>query len=371
MKPPTHPTPSGDRRMARLLIAALKAGGHRVHLASRFRGYDGTGNIPRQRRLRARGRNIADRLVRRYGDRSAAERPQVWFTYHVYHKSPDWLGPTVAAALGIPYVVAEASHAPKREGGPWQVGVEGAVRAIGAADAVVGFNPVDAVCLSPLLRPGAVTWELAPFLNVAPYAKARAARADSRNALAAHEDLDLSVPCILAVAMMRPGDKVESFRVLGQALSRLVDRSWCLLVAGDGPARGAVEVALAPVQSRTQLLGAMAPADLPRLYAAADLYAWPSVGEAYGMALLEAQAAGVPVVAGDRGGVGRIVHRYRTGFLVPEGDANAFAGAVAELLDNRPRRLAMAEESARVARVKHDLPAAAWTLNILLSTLTR
>ena len=46
-------------------------------------------------------------------------------------------------------------------------------------------------------------------------------------------------------------------------------------------------------------------AALPALYAGADLYLWPAINEAYGMAFLEAQAAGLPVVAGRTGGVAR------------------------------------------------------------------
>ncbi|MBL8703575.1 MAG: glycosyl transferase, partial [Rhodospirillales bacterium] len=40
LKPPGHPHPSGDRRMARLLVQALRLGGHTVMLASSFRAYD-------------------------------------------------------------------------------------------------------------------------------------------------------------------------------------------------------------------------------------------------------------------------------------------------------------------------------------------
>ena len=54
-------------------------------------------------------------------------------------------------------------------------------------------------------------------------------------------------------------------------------------------------------------VGALPAAALPEIYAAADLYVWPACNEAYGMALLEAQAAGVPVVAGAEGGVPDIV----------------------------------------------------------------
>ena len=57
------------------------------------------------------------RFLRRCAAAPAAA-PELWFTYHLYHKAPDWLGPRIAGALGIPYVVAEASFAPKQAGGP-------------------------------------------------------------------------------------------------------------------------------------------------------------------------------------------------------------------------------------------------------------
>ena len=75
---------------------------------------------------------------------------------------------------------------------------------------------------------------------------------------------------------------------------------------------------------------------LPGLYAAADAYLWPAVNEAYGMAFLEAQAAGLPVVAGRSGGVPDVIGE--TGILTPAGDRAAFAEAVAGLLDDETRR---------------------------------
>ena len=109
LKPPDHPVPSGDRRMARLLLDALRLAGHEPVLASRFRSFEGRGD-----RLRARpgsppsGGTLAERYLRRCAAAPAAA-PELWFTYHLYHKAPDWLGPRIAGALGIPYVVAEAS----------------------------------------------------------------------------------------------------------------------------------------------------------------------------------------------------------------------------------------------------------------------
>src|SRR5690606_9839696 len=119
MKSPNHPVPSGDRRVARLLLRALREAGCEPELASEFRAYDGAGDPARQQALKAEGEALAGRLIAELSARPRAERPQAWFTYHVYHKAPDWLGPPVSRALAIPYIVAEASHAPKRAGGPW------------------------------------------------------------------------------------------------------------------------------------------------------------------------------------------------------------------------------------------------------------
>src|SRR5688572_28809812 len=103
LKPPDHPVPSGDRRMARLLIEGLRAGGHEVELACRFRSREGAGDRERQRRIAELGARLAEGLIRRYRRRPKERRPQAWFTYHLYYKAPDHLGPRIADALGIPY----------------------------------------------------------------------------------------------------------------------------------------------------------------------------------------------------------------------------------------------------------------------------
>ncbi len=121
MKPPDHPVPSGDRQLARLFLQALSHGGHQCEIACHFVSRDGSGDRARQVRLRDLGEKLAALLLRRYQSRPADTRPEAWFTYHLYHKAPDWLGPRVAASLGIPYFIAEASTAPKRAGGPWDI----------------------------------------------------------------------------------------------------------------------------------------------------------------------------------------------------------------------------------------------------------
>jgi glycosyltransferase involved in cell wall biosynthesis len=84
------------------------------------------------------------------------------------------------------------------------------------------------------------------------------------------------------------------------------------------------------------------------------------------MALLEAQAAGLPLVAGDRAGTRQIVADGETALLAPAGDAAAFAAAVAALLDAPARRTAMAAAAIERVRSEHDLPIAARRLDAVL-----
>ena len=371
MKPPDHPAPSGDRRMARLLMAALGAAGHSVELASRFRSFDGAGAAERQRRLGVLGCRLAARLTRRYQSRPIRQRPQAWFTYHLYHKAPDWLGPPVAESLGIPYVVAEASHAPKQRHGPWTPGWTAAAEAISRADLVFGLNTADAGCIRPLLGAGARLVALRPFLDTAPYSAAAKRREVLRRVISERSAIAYAEPWLLSVAMMRRGDKLASYKLLGRALARLQARPWRLLVAGDGPALDAVQAALADLGDRVHWLGEQSADALAELYAASDHFVWPALGEAYGMALLEAQAAALPVVAGRVGGVPDIVADGTTGVLVPEGDAEALAAAVGGLLDHPERCRQWGAAARRHAARRHGLAAAARTIDAALQDIAR
>src|SRR5207237_9212235 len=101
LKPPDHAVPAGARRVAQLLLDALHLAGHQPFVASRLRTYDAAGEPQRQVRLRRLGQHAAERLLCRWRRRPDAV-PKLWFTYHLYYKAPDWLGPAVSAALGIP-----------------------------------------------------------------------------------------------------------------------------------------------------------------------------------------------------------------------------------------------------------------------------
>jgi glycosyltransferase involved in cell wall biosynthesis len=356
LKPPDHPVPSGDRSMARLFLRALALAGHEPFLAARLRSYDGGGDARRQARLAASGERLARRFCRLHRDAP----PALWFTYHLYHKAPDWIGPRVAEALAIPYVVAEASSAAKQAAGPWAAGHRAAAEALGRAAAVVALNPADRAGVLPLLADPARWVALGPFVDAASFA---ASRPNPENGRAD------GPPRLIAVAMMRAGDKLASYRVLGAALGRLRDLPWSLDIVGDGPARDAVAAAFAGLGDRLCWTGRLDARALARRLAAADLFVWPAINEAFGMALLEAQASGVPAVAGDCGGVGAIVVPGVTGLIVPPGDADAFAMAVRRLIADPDERARLGAAAWRQVRREHDLPVAARRLGALLDTL--
>ena len=356
LKPPDHPVPSGDRRVGRLLIEALRRAGHQPFVASRLRSHDQAGDAARQARLAEIGCGTARRLLRRWR-RDPSMAPDLWFTYHLYYKAPDWLGPVVSAALGIPYMIAEASAAPKRAGGPWDIGHRAVERALRRADAVLGLNQADRECVLPLLRDARRWVGLPPFLDARPYAIGRRWLRSS--------------PRLIVVAMMRRGDKLASYRALGAALGLLLDLDWSLDVVGDGEARSEVAAALAPLGRRIRCRGMLDDAGIAAALAASDLFVWPAINEAFGMALLEAQASGLPVVAGAGGGVAGVVADGLTGRLVDPGDPGAFAAAIRRLIADPAARAAMGAAARAKVEREHDLPVAAARLAAAIGRLDR
>jgi glycosyltransferase involved in cell wall biosynthesis len=164
--------------------------------------------------------------------------------------------------------------------------------------------------------------------------------------------------------MMRPGDKHESYRRLQAALRRLEGDDWGLLTVGDGAASAEIRALFDEFGSdRVVHLGAVTPERLPAILATADIFVWPAAGEAYGMAILEAQAAGLPVVAGDIRGVPEVVKRDLTGFLTAENDAADFAAAVRKLLDDNDLRERMGRDARRFVQTERSVAKAGEILN--------
>jgi glycosyltransferase involved in cell wall biosynthesis len=362
LKSPDHASPSGDRTVSRLLIKALRRAGFAPGLASELRTYEPLGDAALQRELREASLREADRLAESFERLPPRTRPRLWFTYHPYYKAPDWIGPSVAERLAIPYVAAEASRAGKRAGGPWALAHEGAEAAINRADVLFAMTPVDREALERHRPAGQRILDLPPFLDAD-----ELGRAPSR-----HLACSGAPARLLAVGMMRHGDKLESYGLLAQSLRLLQDRAWTLDIVGDGPARAEVEALFRPFGQQVAFRGCIEDAmALSAAYAQADLLVWPAVNEAYGMVLLEAQAMSCPVLAGGYGGVASVMQPGRTGLMPPAGDAEAFALDLAALIADPHRRAAMGQAALLFVRGERNLDGAAAILRAGLSPLIR
>lgn len=154
---------------------------------------------------------------------------------------------------------------------------------------------------------------------------------------------------ILSVARLEPQkDPLALIRAFSIALGH--DPRARLLLAGDGslrdPARA--EAAALGLAERVHFLGVQP--DVAELLSAADLFALSSTYEGNPMAVMEAMAAGLPVVATSVGGVPEVVAHGETGILVPSGNRDAFAAALAALATDPTRRRAMSEAARRSAQ---------------------
>jgi sugar transferase (PEP-CTERM/EpsH1 system associated) len=129
---------------------------------------------------------------------------------------------------------------------------------------------------------------------------------------------------------------VKNQEALVQAAALLRERGlrFHVLIAGDGPLRDALaqQVTALDLHGCVHLLGHRG--DVERLYAALDVYVLCSRSEGMPNTILEAMAAGVPVVATQVGGVDEVVVRGATGLLVPAGDTAALADALARLISD-------------------------------------
>jgi len=143
-------------------------------------------------------------------------------------------------------------------------------------------------------------------------------------------------PLVGNVARLAPQ---KDHRTLIEA-ARLVPEAE-FVVAGDGELREELERQAAG--SNVRFLGTRD--DVPELLASLDVFAFPSLFEGLCLAVIEAQAAGVPVVATPVGGIRETVVDGETGLVVPTGDPPALAAAIRRLLEDRPAAEAMAVEA--------------------------
>ncbi|AEI92319.1 glycosyltransferase family 4 protein [Roseobacter litoralis] len=297
--------------MARALLAALQMCDVKADVASHLQTRDGTGDAQIQAEKQAAASVEIDALIQK--GRQAGWR--FWITYHNYYKAPDLIGPAVARALQIPYLLVEATRARKRLSGPWADYAKAAEAASDAAAVIFYLTLRDKEALRNYAATDQKLIHLRPFLpreNLPPIGRKERS--------------------MLSVGMFRKGDKLASYEIIAETLAKLQTPDWHLEIAGDGPARAEVEALFAPFSNKISFLGALSAQDLQDAYARAKILFWPGVNEAFGMTYLEAQAAGMAVVAQNRPGV-RDVLAPGADYPSPEAGSGALAARLDMLLE--------------------------------------
>jgi glycosyltransferase involved in cell wall biosynthesis len=148
----------------------------------------------------------------------------------------------------------------------------------------------------------------------------------------------------------------KDFLTLVRALARLEPGSFRALFVGGGPEHDLVETEIRRLglEDSVQLLGERD--DVPSLLAAADLFVLSTKSEAMPMSILEAMAAGLPVVAARVGGVPELIVEGETGLLVPPGDVEALAEALGRLVGQPELRCRYGHAARKRAEERFDLP---------------
>jgi phosphatidylinositol alpha-mannosyltransferase len=124
-----------------------------------------------------------------------------------------------------------------------------------------------------------------------------------------------------------------------------------LCVVGEGPERERCQQMVPPsIRPDVLFVGAVDEDEKPRYHASADVFVAPNTGgESFGIVLLEAMAAGLPIVASDIPGFRTVMKEGRQGRMVPAANAFALADAIGTVLSNRRLGAAMADEGRRTA----------------------
>lgn len=150
--------------------------------------------------------------------------------------------------------------------------------------------------------------------------------------------------------------EVKGHKYLFEAIREVKERgkNVRLLVVGDGALRHSLEQAVVELGIRQEVSFLGFRTDVCGILLASDLFLLPTLGEGFGLVLLEAMAAGKPIVASNVTSIPEVVVNGETGLLVPPRDSHALAEAIDRFLGEPELRGKMGEASRQ--RVKEYFP---------------
>jgi glycosyltransferase involved in cell wall biosynthesis len=171
-----------------------------------------------------------------------------------------------------------------------------------------------------------------------------------REAIGVPDDCVVALFLARLVASKRPEMFIEAARIVVRRTKRPV----VFLVAGDGESREECETLARSLglDDTARFIGTVEHSRVPEVMAASDLFVSTSRLTNVAIPTCEAMVCGLPVIGFDVGTTRDIIDQGQTGFVVPDGDVNALADAVATLVENDTLRRRMGEEArARAKRI--------------------
>jgi glycosyltransferase involved in cell wall biosynthesis len=234
--------------------------------------------------------------------------------------------------------------------------------ALHAYSTVLALSPVHAAYLTETERVPAAKLRIVPNgIDLAPFASLPS-RAAARQRL----EIPAQAEVLGAVAMLRP-EKNHALLLEAAADLRQTGRDPWVVLVGDGPERErlAALAARSGLAERVRFLGMRS--DVPDLLPAFDVFVLPShpAVETQPVAVIEALAAGIPVVATRVGDVAGLLEEGRSGLLVPAGDRGELAAAIRSLLEGAKLRETLVRRG-RTRAATMSLDAAAARLEAVL-----
>jgi glycosyltransferase involved in cell wall biosynthesis len=165
-------------------------------------------------------------------------------------------------------------------------------------------------------------------------------------------------PKILFVGGLDKAHYFKGIDNLLEAVSQIPNRDWELEIIGDGDLKSSYieKTKKLKIDKQTNFKGRLNDSDLKLAYQNADIFVLPSInkGEAFGIVLLEAMAAGLPVVATKLAGVRNVFRNSCEGLIVEPNEIKNLSEALKKLLANKNQRQAMGEAGRKLVEQKYS-----------------
>lgn len=148
-------------------------------------------------------------------------------------------------------------------------------------------------------------------------------------------------------------------KYLIEAVSEIVKHSpnTVFLIVGDGPFKKLLKDTVISLGLERHIIftGSFPREEMKNIYSLMDIFILPSLTEGFGLALVEAMAMGIPVIATNVGGIPEIIEHGKTGYLVPPADAKAISKAIIDLLSDKTKSELMGKAGQNFAKQEFSI----------------